>query len=81
MSDTDLQLYGVDHIVRAENENVQDDQRPIMDSLSTHIISDRCRQQLDSEVSSTWISTNFGMDVYLTVRDIISSHLDVYAHD
>ena len=81
MSDTDLQLYGVDGIVRAENENVPDDQRPIMDSLSTHIISDRCRQQLDSEVSSTWISTNFGMDVYLTVRDIISSHLDVYAHD
>ena len=76
VSDTDLEMYGVEGIVRTENENIQDGQRPVIDSLSARIISDRCRQHLESEISPSWESTNFGIDVYVKVRDIISRYLD-----
>lgn len=74
--DQELQFYGVEGIVRAENVNIPDVQRPNLDSVSTRIISDHCRQQLESEVPSPWISRNFGIDRYLKTVEIITRYTE-----
>ncbi|KAJ7380779.1 hypothetical protein OS493_007159 [Desmophyllum pertusum] len=45
--------------------------RPIFDPPSFQL-SDNCREQLSIEIPATWISPNFGIDLYLKALDIIT---------
>lgn len=58
-------MYGVYGFV--EEIEMTADERPIIDSISGHIINEQCQQYLTKNISSSWISSNFAIDVYLQV--------------
>lgn len=76
ISDHELQFYGVEGIVNAENINITDVQRPNLDSVSIRIITDHCRQQLELEIPTSGISRNFGIDKYLKAVEIITRYTE-----
>ena len=76
IANSELQYYGVEGLVTEDGYNILDVQRPNLDSVSTRIISDRCRHQLQLEIPQNWVSHNFGIDIYVKVVDIIKRNLD-----
>ncbi|KAJ7363480.1 hypothetical protein OS493_009635 [Desmophyllum pertusum] len=61
--------YGVEGFIDDEAEDGSG--RPIFDPPSFQL-SDNCREQLSIEIPATWISPNFGIDLYLKALDIIT---------
>ncbi|KAJ7386861.1 hypothetical protein OS493_006894 [Desmophyllum pertusum] len=61
--------YGVEGFIDDEAEDGSG--RPIFDPPSFQL-SDNCREQLSIEIPATWISPNFGIDLYPKALDIIT---------
>lgn len=66
--------YGTEGFGINSNDHDDVDGRPIITSVSDSMITSACKHQLDQEITSSWNSTNFGIDVYLKVLDIIKNH-------
>lgn len=62
--------HNVELHVRADGQ----DSRPVIES-PTLVLSEQCKQQLLLQCPLAWTSSNFGIDVYLTAVDIITSFL------
>ena len=57
-----------------ESSGHDDDSRPMITPVSESMISSTCKRQLDQEITTSWISTNSGIDIYLRVIGIIKDH-------
>ena len=58
----EIYCYGTEWFINGDD--VEDSSgRPIFDFLSFAVSSDDCKQQLHSEIPTTWTSSNFGIDV------------------
>ena len=70
----EIDCYGIEGF--RNYDDVEDGSgRPIFDSLSLDVLSDDCKQQLYSEIPTTWTSSNFGIDVYLKALSIVKNSL------
>ena len=67
----DIPYYGVEGFIN-DNEVGFDSDRPVFDPPSFQL-SNNCRQQLNIEISPTWTSSNFGIDLYLKALNIVKS--------
>ena len=72
LSSAELQSYGAEGVL--DEERVED-RRPIFEVPGA--LSEQCFEILRNQVPSNWTSSNYGIDVYLTVLDIIEN-LDAY---
>ena len=61
----EIDCYGTEGFINYDDDVEDGSGRPIFDSLSFDALSDDCKQQLHSEIPTTWTSSNFGIDVYL----------------
>ena len=68
----EIDCYGIEGFIN--DYDVEDGSgRAIFDSLSFDVLSDDCKQQLHSEIPTTWTSSNFGIDVYLKPLSIVKN--------
>ena len=65
---SELQSYGAEGVL--DEERVED-RRPIFEAPGA--LSEQCFEILRNQVPSNWTSSNYGIDVYLTVLDIIEN--------
>ena len=65
LSIAELQSYGAEGVL--DEERVVD-RRPIFEAPGA--LSEQCFESLRNQVPSNWTSSNYGIDVYLTVLDI-----------
>lgn len=72
----DTDLYGVEGFIDTIPGDDVDGQRPIIDPTACRVLNVACRQELESNISSSWTSSNFGMDAYSRALDIINIHSD-----
>lgn len=68
----DTQWYGTEGIVDY-TETGEENPRPIINFDIANVVSEACKQNLDSEISSM-ISSSFGIDIYSKALDIIQRH-------
>lgn len=68
LSSAELQSYGAEGVL--DEERVED-RRPIFEAPGA--LSEQCFEILRNQVPSNWTSSNYGIDVYLTVLDIIEN--------
>ena len=68
LSSAELQSYGAEGGL--DEERVED-RRPILEAPGA--LSQQCFEILRNQVPSNWTSSNYGIDVYLTVLDFIEN--------
>lgn len=68
----DVNTYAMEGFVH-DDEEQDGSGRPIFNPPALQL-DDQCKEQLDSEVPSTWTSSNHGIDVYLNALRIVQSH-------
>ena len=68
LSSAELQSYGAEGVL--DEERVED-RSPIFEAPGA--LSEQCFEILLNQVPSNWTSSNYGIDVYLTVLDIIEN--------
>ena len=64
--------YGVEGFINDEGE--EDSQGRPMFQAPSFQLSENFKQQLQTEIPSTWISSNFGIDMYLKGLDIVQQY-------
>ncbi|KAK3609197.1 hypothetical protein CHS0354_003177 [Potamilus streckersoni] len=73
ISISDLVHYGAEGIMDTSVEDTVADARPVF-NCREYNLSNQCRQHLETVIHATWISHNFGIDIYLKALDIIRTH-------
>ena len=67
-----INSYGVEGFVNDEAE--EDSQGRPMFQAPSFQLSENCKQQLQTEIPSTWTSSNFGIDMYLKGLHIVQQY-------
>jgi len=65
-----LEDYGVEGFTSSSQ---QAGERPILDAPPFHI-SEECQEELERDIPQSWVSSNFGIDIYIQPLNIIKSH-------
>ena len=76
MEMTNLEEYGVVGFGEDTDTGVvSENDRPIIDSLFSNIIDERCQHELRQTIPSSWNSSNFGIDIFVEVLRVIERNI------
>lgn len=76
MEMTNLEEYGVVGFGEdTDTGDVSENDRPIIDSLFSNIIDERCQQELRQTTPSSWNSSNVRIDIFVEVLRVIERNI------
>lgn len=60
LDDNDLEMYGVEGLLESSEILVPEDTRPVLFSVLSNVVSDRCLAELNEHIpdTSTWINVD-----------------------